>query len=460
MTSFGPCLIIPWPFNRLSSRKISAQTSDSIRLLVARAVLEENLVPACVVSQGVVVYANARFWELFGRAPEPIPIADLAIADERDQLLRLLAPVLHGGSRTGIHFQARRADGTRFEAEGELVRVVGAADSTREATLVMTLADVSARRRSLMELQSLAFTDPLTGISNRALFLDRLRTTLLQARRQGGGFAILVCDLDGFKSVNDTLGHDAGDTVLKTVAQRITGMLRDGDTVARMGGDEFAVVVTRLGRAEDAALVAGRIIKAVGKPIALKGTSVQPGASVGIAAWPDHGNDVDTLYLQADAALFTAKRAGRDRYAFATMQGEEAAGVYIPFFEWSEAHAVGVAVIDEQHQRLAEMINALGKALKSGAEREQLVVLFGELGSYAQMHFATEEALMDEFHVPEAEHHKGEHHRLIEDLLALSINMDSRSMVLTMRHLQNWLFRHIDSADRPLAIRLRPQGVA
>jgi len=414
-------------------------------------VLEENLVPACVVSQGMLVHANDRFWELFGRTPERISIADLAIGDERERLLQLVAPVLDAGTRAGIHFQARRGDGTRFDAEGEIVRVAAGANTTEEGTLVMTVANVTPRRRSLMELQSLAFTDPLTGISNRALFLDRLRTTLLQARRQGGGFAILVCDLDQFKNINDAMGHDAGDTVLKAVAQRISGMLRDGDTVARMGGDEFAVVVTRLGQAKDAA---------VGEPIPVKETSVQPGVSVGIATWPDNGDDVDTLYLQADAALFTAKRAGRNRYGFAEMRGAETAGVYIPFFEWSEAHAVGITVMDEQHQRLAAMINALGKALKSGAEREQLVVLFGELSSYAQMHFAAEEALMDQFRVPETEHHKGEHYRLLDDLLALSINMDSRSMVLTMRHLQNWLFRHIEAADRPLAIRLRQQGVA
>ena len=160
------------------------------------------------------------------------------------------------------------------------------------------------------ELRYQAFHDPLTGLANRALFADRLRHGLELHRRDRRSLGLLYCDLDGFKAVNDTLGHDAGDEVIRAAAERLRALTRPGDTVARMGGDEFAVLLEDGG---DACAVAGRILAGFARPTAVGRHSVAVGVSVGIAALPADSPAVDaaTLLRRADAAMYTAKRAGR-----------------------------------------------------------------------------------------------------------------------------------------------------
>ncbi len=160
------------------------------------------------------------------------------------------------------------------------------------------------------ELRHQAFHDPLTGLANRALFADRLRHGLELHRRDGRPIGLLYCDLDGFKTVNDTLGHDAGDEVIRAAAERLRALTRPGDTVARMGGDEFAVLLEDGG---DAKAVADRLLAGFARPTAIGRHAVAVGVSVGIAALPAGSATVDaaSLLRRADAAMYTAKRAGR-----------------------------------------------------------------------------------------------------------------------------------------------------
>ena len=129
--------------------------------------------------------------------------------------------------------------------------------------------------------------------------------------------AVLFVDLDGFKTVNDNYGHDAGDAVLKQVANRMTATVRKSDTVARIGGDELLVIVTGIHGALDAELVAGKLIERINQPCDYRGQQLRVGASIGIAVYPQHGSDVETLLKSADAAMYAVKRAGKNRYQLA-----------------------------------------------------------------------------------------------------------------------------------------------
>ena len=160
--------------------------------------------------------------------------------------------------------------------------------------------------------ESLALTDPLTGLANRRLLDDRLTMALARARRDDAAMAVIYLDLDGFKKINDTLGHGGGDALLKLVAERLTETVRDGDTVARLGGDEFAIALSQVQDADDASAVAAKVILSVARPYLIAKHPVHVTASAGIAVYPAHGRDAESLMKSADAALYEAKRAGKN----------------------------------------------------------------------------------------------------------------------------------------------------
>jgi diguanylate cyclase (GGDEF)-like protein len=163
-------------------------------------------------------------------------------------------------------------------------------------------------------LQEQATHDALTGLPNRLLFSDRLTRSMAEARRHKQMLAVMFLDLDGFKLVNDTLGHDGGDLLLRKVAERLTGCLREVDTVARMGGDEFTIILEDIKQAQDAAKVARKVLDALSKAFVLRGRELTVTASMGISLYPADGNDVETLVRQADNAMYRAKEQGRNTY--------------------------------------------------------------------------------------------------------------------------------------------------
>jgi len=192
----------------------------------------------------------------------------------------------------------------------------------RSAVRILTHA--IERQRIMLELhearereQYLATHDPLTGVPNRMLFQDRLAQALAAASRYGQRLAVLFVDLDGFKEVNDAFGHDVGDRVLAELARRIAAVVRKTDTVARMGGDEFTLVLTQIGRPDDAARVARNLLDRIAVPVRLPDGELRIGASIGIALHPGDGDRADTLVRNADAAMYAAKREeGGSGFAF------------------------------------------------------------------------------------------------------------------------------------------------
>jgi diguanylate cyclase (GGDEF)-like protein len=186
-----------------------------------------------------------------------------------------------------------------------------------DATLLeRTIRYALARQREAERLDRLAQYDELTGLANRSLFQDRLARALAWARRHDRLVAVMVLDLNGFKAVNDRLGHSAGDRLLKLMAGRLAGCLRETDTIARLGGDEFALLIENLAKPEHAALVARKLLDTVAPPVALGDQQVSVTASLGVALYPSDGDDAAELVRQADRAMYRAKAEGGNRCRF------------------------------------------------------------------------------------------------------------------------------------------------
>jgi diguanylate cyclase (GGDEF)-like protein/PAS domain S-box-containing protein len=179
-----------------------------------------------------------------------------------------------------------------------------------------TNEDITARKVAEERIQFLAYYDALTGLPNRALFQDRLGKALAGARRQKYKIALLFLDLDGFKIINDSLGHSVGDLLLQEVAERLNTWGREQDTVARLGGDEFLIMLTQVKELPDVAVAAERLMDAMTAEFVVQGRSLNISCSIGISIFPEHGTDCETLIKNADAAMYGAKDSGRNSFRF------------------------------------------------------------------------------------------------------------------------------------------------
>ena len=178
------------------------------------------------------------------------------------------------------------------------------------------IRDITEIKKNEEKLKHQAYFDALTGIPNRTLFLDRSEIALNQAKRSNEGLAIIFIDLDEFKELNDTLGHDAGDVMLKTVAHRFINCARKSDTVSRRGGDEFTILMPRIKNIEDAVKLAERILLSNKNAISIKEKMVFPKTSMGISIYPHDGDSIETLINNADKAMYYAKESGKNQYSF------------------------------------------------------------------------------------------------------------------------------------------------
>ena len=248
--------------------------------------------------------------------------------DDKQMVEESLHAAQHRGEGFGIDFRIVLANGdTRVvHAQAEVAHD----DAGKPIRISGTIQDISERKKAEEQIQHLALHDGLTGLPNRLLFEEQVDKALAAAQRLDQKLATLFFDLDRFKNINDSLGHHVGDALLKEVAKRVTHCLRKSDymvrgametsdnTMARMGGDEFTVLLPNLSHAEDAARVARRIMEALAIPFQIGGGEVFVSASIGIALYPIDGSDVATLIKNSDAAMYHAKNEGRNNYQFFT----------------------------------------------------------------------------------------------------------------------------------------------
>lgn len=229
--------------------------------------------------------------------------------------LELLPSVINNG-----HYRGEELIQTPLGQEYHVLMNVSVSknkvNNTHHYIFVMT--DISAQKKAELELRQLANYDHLTGLPNRSLLLERIKHGIEQARRAQHTIALFFIDLDRFKQVNDSLGHDYGDLLLQEVTARLNNTLRGDDTIARIGGDEFVVLVEHFKLHNDLSRIAQKIIDVIEVPVKLKGTTVSVGASIGIAMYPDDSQSQDELLRNADVAMYHAKQQGRNNFQFFT----------------------------------------------------------------------------------------------------------------------------------------------
>jgi diguanylate cyclase (GGDEF)-like protein/PAS domain S-box-containing protein len=268
-------------------------------------------------SDATVIYQSPSIERVLGYTPDDLVgtrFDRLLEPGEEGRLLHLLADgaAYAGGATEALECSIRHQDGTTRHFEILHTNLI---DDPSVGGIVLNARDVSERRAFEEQLAHQAFHDPVTGLANRALFAERVRHAVARSRRDGNGPAVIFLDLDDFKTINDSLGHAAGDQVLREVAQRLDASIRTSDTAARFGGDEFAILLEDVDGPQDAADTAERILDALTLPVALDQKELLVRASLGISiADGEAPTDADELTRNADAAMYIAKRDGKGGY--------------------------------------------------------------------------------------------------------------------------------------------------
>jgi diguanylate cyclase (GGDEF)-like protein/PAS domain S-box-containing protein len=299
---------------RKRSEEILRNSENKYRVL-----FEESADANWLMDEKGFLDCNSAALKMFGYAAvtEMIHPANISPPNQPDGTLsraaaeqNITAAVLNGKQRfEWIH---QRKNGVTFPAEVCLTKLT----LTGRPKLLATVRDITERKLAEERVQFLAYCDALTGLPNRPLLQDRLSKALARARRQNGKLALLFLDLDRFKNINDSLGHSFGDLLLQQVAERLKRFAREQDTVARLGGDEFLIVLTSVKDIHHTAVAAERLMDVLTAEFVVQGHTLSVNCSLGISIFPEHGTNAETLIKNADAAMYSAKDAGRNNFQF------------------------------------------------------------------------------------------------------------------------------------------------
>jgi diguanylate cyclase (GGDEF)-like protein/PAS domain S-box-containing protein len=269
---------------------------------------------------GNIVFFNDALLKILGYSRDEfvkINYRDLTDEETARRLLQVCDEVYRTGNPSrGIEIEVMRKDGTMRVVELSVSLIV---DATGHGAGFRNLVrDITERKKSEETIRRLAYHDPLTGLPNRLLFTDRLAMAITGAKRNRQHLAVMILDLDYFKDINDTLGHHIGDRLLQAVGSRLTELLRKGDTVARMGGDEFLILLPEINNVGVTTTIAQKIVDSFQIPLIVDEHRLHITTSIGIAIYPDVSDDVETLIKHADIAMYRAKGSGRNNYQLFT----------------------------------------------------------------------------------------------------------------------------------------------
>ncbi len=269
---------------------------------------------------GNIVFFNDALLKILGYSRDEfvrMNYRDLTDEETARRLLQVCDEVYRTGNPSrGIEIEVMRKDGTMRVVELSVSLIL---DATGHGAGFRNLVrDITERKKSEETIRRLAYHDPLTGLPNRLLFTDRLAMAITGAKRNKQHLAVMILDLDYFKDINDTLGHHIGDRLLQAVGSRLTELLRKGDTVARMGGDEFLILLPEINNVGVTTTIAQKIVDSFQTPLIVDEHRLHITTSIGIAIYPDVSDDVETLIKHSDIAMYRAKGSGRNNYQLFT----------------------------------------------------------------------------------------------------------------------------------------------
>ena len=322
-------VVVPVTENRrpvgyvITFRDIAQRLRAAAEMRLAAVVFDHNPEGLVVAdARGRVTKVNPAFCGISGAQVSDVlgkPLADMLSNDSKAPINVL--DMLHGGDQAQWEQWCKSVKGRRYAARISVSVVRDHAGSIQQ--YVAIIADVTRRKLDEEKIIHQANYDQLTNLPNRTLFMDRLTRLVLEGRRAKSSFGLMFIDLDGFKAINDTFGHDAGDTLLVSTARRLEKCVREADTVARLGGDEFTVIMPQIDNFDAAGFVAARIIKSLTEPFDLGGREGQVSASIGISLLPAQASTANDLLRNADVAMYYAKRQGKANYQFFRPELEE-----------------------------------------------------------------------------------------------------------------------------------------
>ncbi len=455
------------------TRDISERKRAELDLRIAAAAFESQDGMIVTDSDRVILRVNSAFTQITGYTPE----------EAIGQTPRMLRSARHDEGfytamweaieRTGawhgeIWHQRKSGD---IYPEQLTITAVKTGDG-QITHYVATLRDITQRKQLEEEVQQLAYYDPLTRLPNRRLFNDRLSQTLARAKRAQSRMALMFIDLDKFKPINDQHGHEAGDWVLEAVARRIESCLRASDTVARVGGDEFLVLLPDIQTGGDSLKVAEKIRIELERPfITPSQLSLRASSSIGIAIYPDHANTEDDLLRLGDGAMYQAKSGGGNAVELCACNTEvqvpdpSSGTESIVRLTWKADFSCGHEAIDGEHRELFRLGNVLlGRVATRIDEPIRFEEAFDALLAHVVKHFAHEEQILLEYEYEHLEEHAQIHRMLVAQALKLRHPVNQEIHV-SVGELVDFLAtevvdRHMLNEDRKFATLLFDEDVA
>ncbi|HNQ96520.1 MAG TPA: diguanylate cyclase [Treponemataceae bacterium] len=431
LAALGLFLWSSWSINVQNSNLMSAMNEELTNANeMARLVTENSTDVFTVLSlpEMIVEYLSPsveRNWgwketELKGKTIEALLDAPTytKVRDTIDDMQKRLTMGESSARHGKLDINVAHKDGHQIPYE--LASTIICDNRSTPIKIVALARDLSERKANEDIVRAMAFYDRLTGLANRRLLEDRLVQLLPLTLREDKKLAILFIDLDRFKPVNDTYGHEAGDWLLRQVADRMLASLRESDLVARTGGDEFIAVLPDVGTSDNASLIADKIRERISEAYPYDETNTfSISASIGVVLCPDHGRDTRSLLMLSDTAMYQAKKSGRNRVVLYSSDTAALAGMHtsVSIIPWQDSYKSGNDEIDKQHRKLFQMASELIRlASQKDVEKEECMDAIAHVEAHVQEHFHTEETMLFSLGYPDALMHKILHADLTKQL--------------------------------------------
>lgn len=392
------------------------------------------------IESGKFTYVSPSVYNLRGYTVEEVmaqSVEELMTPDSAERAFNSLAESItrwnsgdHSDTRRVTEIDQPHKDGHLVSTE--VVTTLHANSQGQLTSIIGISRDITERKKSEEAIRNLAFYDPLTTLPNRRLLFDRLEQAISHARRNEGRLALMFIDLDKFKPINDQYGHVTGDKLLQTVARRMQSCLRESDTAARIGGDEFIVLLPEISNRDDVLMIAEKIRETLNKPYQnINSNELHISACIGIALYPEHGHTEKQLLKNGDSAMYQAKESGRNCVWIYQPEADVIAEqeTQLLRLNWKKAYESGNDQIDHEHKELFQLAAILiNNAMEKDRYHEAFDHEFQALHDHVVQHFAEEEKILAAYDYSDLAEHTKLHRELIDQVEHLYQSMRAEQL--------------------------------